>query len=62
MTPDRLLSAYTWAFLAFMFAPLILMVVSSFNDVSPPSVTEWHGLTGKWYAYFWMPEDALRRD
>ncbi|GHG84482.1 ABC transporter permease [Pseudodonghicola xiamenensis] len=62
MTANRLLSAYTWAFLIFMFGPLILMVVSSFNDVSPPSVTEWHGLTGKWYAFFWMPEEALRAD
>ncbi|MBC7181495.1 MAG: ABC transporter permease subunit, partial [Roseovarius sp.] len=57
-----LLSAYTWAFLIFMFAPLLLMVLSSVNDISPPSVTEWHGLTGKWYAFFWMPEDALRAD
>lgn len=62
MTANRLLSAYTWAFLIFMFGPLILMVISSFNDVSPPSVTEWHGLTGKWYAFFWMPEEALRAD
>ena len=59
---DRILSAYTWAFLAFMFAPLILMIVSSVNDTSPPSVTEWGGLTGKWYAFFWMPDDALRGD
>jgi len=36
MTANRLLSAYTWAFLIFMFGPLILMVISSFNDVSPP--------------------------
>lgn len=62
MTSNRLLTAYTWAFLIFMFGPLLLMVLSSFNDTSPPSVTEWHGLTGKWYAFFWMPEDALRAD
>lgn len=62
MRAERLLSAYTWAFLIFMFAPLLLMVLSSVNDISPPSVTEWHGLTGKWYAFFWMPEDALRAD
>jgi spermidine/putrescine transport system permease protein len=47
MTANRLLSAYTWAFLIFMFGPLILMVISSVNDVSPPTVPEWHGLTGK---------------
>jgi spermidine/putrescine transport system permease protein len=62
MRAERLLSAYTWAFLIFMFAPLLLMVLSSVNDISPPSVTEWRGLTGKWYAFFWMPEEALRAD
>ncbi len=62
MTSHRLLSTYTWAFLIFMFAPLVLMVLSSFNDASPPTVTEWHGLTGKWYAFFWMSDDALRAD
>ncbi|MCA1335200.1 ABC transporter permease [Pseudooceanicola marinus] len=62
MTSNRLLTAYTWAFLIFMFGPLLLMVISSFNNASPPSVTEWNGLTGKWYAFFWMPEEALRAD
>ncbi|MBY5972096.1 ABC transporter permease [Ferrimonas balearica] len=62
MTSNRLLTAYTWAFLIFMFGPLLLMVISSFNDASPPSVTEWNGLTGKWYAFFWLPEDSLRAD
>lgn len=62
MTANRLLSFYTWAFLAFMFGPLVLMILSSFNDTSPPSVTDWQGLTGKWYAFFWMPEEALRAD
>lgn len=57
-----LLNAYTWAFLAFMFAPLLLMVLSSFNDTSPPSVTQWEGFTGKWYAYFWMSEAEMRAD
>lgn len=62
MTSQRLLTAYTWAFLAFMFAPLLLMVLSSFNDASPPTVTDWQGTTGKWYAFFWMPQEALRAD
>lgn len=62
MTSQRILNAYMWAFLAFMFAPLILMVIASFNNVSPPSVTDWRGLTGKWYAFFWMPEAELRAD
>lgn len=62
MTSDRLLSAYTWAFLVFMFGPLILMILSSFNDASPPTVTEWGGLTGKWYEYFWMGDTEMRAD
>lgn len=62
MTSQRILNAYMAAFLAFMFAPLILMVITSFNDISPPSVTDWRGLTGKWYAFFWMPEVELRAD
>jgi spermidine/putrescine transport system permease protein len=62
MMSQRILNAYMWAFLAFMFAPLILMIITSFNDVSPPSVTDWRGLTGKWYAFFWMPEADLRAD
>lgn len=62
MTSGRILNLYMAAFLAFMFAPLLLMIVTSVNDVSPPSVTDWRGFTGKWYAYFWMPEEALRAD
>ncbi|MCA8884137.1 MAG: ABC transporter permease [Rhodobacteraceae bacterium] len=62
MTSSRLLNLYTWAFLAFMFAPLVLLIVSSFNDTSPPSVTPWEGFTGKWYAFFWMSDADLRAD
>lgn len=62
MTAQRILNLYIGAFLAFMFAPLLLMVITSFNDISPPTVTDWRGLTGKWYAFFWMPEADLRAD
>ncbi|MFC2967997.1 ABC transporter permease [Acidimangrovimonas pyrenivorans] len=62
MTSNRLLNLYMAAFLLFMFGPLILMILSSVNDASPPSVTEWHGLTDKWYAFFWMDEARLRAD
>ncbi|QFT82321.1 Inner membrane ABC transporter permease protein YdcV [Roseovarius sp. THAF27] len=62
ITANAVLTVYTWAFLAFMFAPLLMMIVSSVNDTSPPSVTEWGGLTGKWYAFFWMPEEEIRAD
>lgn len=62
MKSSHVLSVYTLAFLCFMFAPLIMMVASSVNDISPPSVTEWRGFTTKWYAFFWMPESDLRAD
>lgn len=59
---QAILRVYTGAFLVFMFAPLILLMVASFNDVSPPSVTDWRGVTGKWYAFYWMDEAGLRAD
>ncbi|MEO1732218.1 MAG: ABC transporter permease subunit [Pseudomonadota bacterium] len=62
MKSSGILSAYTWLFLLFLFAPLLLTMASSFNDVAPPSVTDWPGLTGKWYAFFWMPEADLYAD
>ena len=62
MSSNRILTLYTWAFLAFMFTPLLLMIVASFNDISPPSVTHWNGFTTKWYRFFWMPEAELRAD
>jgi len=62
VSSDWVLSAYTALFLIFMFAPLILMMVASVNDLSPPSVTDWRGLTGKWYAFFWEDEAFLRSD
>ncbi|MCI4664850.1 MAG: ABC transporter permease [Neomegalonema sp.] len=61
-TSSFILSAYIGLFLVFMFAPLILMVVASFNDISPPSVTEWRGFTWKWYAFFWTDAATLRAD
>lgn len=62
MTSQRLLNIYMGAFLIFMFGPLVLMIITSFNDTSPPSVTDWKGLTDKWYAFFWMETDQLRAD
>jgi spermidine/putrescine transport system permease protein len=62
MTSHRILTAYTWAFLGFMFAPLVLMIITSFNDISPPSVTDWRGFTTKWYEFFWMDQARLRAD
>lgn len=62
MNTDRLLNIYIGFFLVFMFSPLLLMIVTSFNDMSPPSVTDWGGATLKWYEFFWLPESELRQD
>ncbi|SMX44969.1 ABC transporter permease [Actibacterium lipolyticum] len=62
MTSQRLLNLYMAAFLLFMFTPLLLMIVTSFNNASPPSVTDWRGLTGKWYSFFWVDQAQLRAD
>ena len=59
---QRILSGYTMLFVLFMFLPLVLLMVASVNDVSPPSVTDWQGLTGKWYAFLWMDDASLRAD
>lgn len=59
---NRILAIYTWVFVLFMFAPLILMIIASFNDISPPSAIDWRGFTTKWYAFFWMSEEAQRAD
>lgn len=45
-----------------MVLPRLPMILSSFNDISPPSVTEWRGFITTWYGFFWMPEEALRAD
>lgn len=62
MTSSRILNIYTGAFLVFMFTPLVLMVVTSFNNASPPSITNWQGVTGKWYEFFWMSKEQIRAD
>ena len=59
---DRLLNTYILCFLLFMFAPLLLLIGASFNDLSPPSVSDWRGFTWKWYAFFVMDEESLRAD
>lgn len=58
----RILAVYSWLFAAFMLAPLVLMAVASFNDVSPPSALDWQGFTTKWYRWFWMPAEEARAD
>jgi spermidine/putrescine transport system permease protein len=44
----RLLSVYGWVFLSFVYAPIILVVVLSFN-ANPINMMIWQGFTLDWY-------------
>lgn len=43
------MNIYLVVFFAYMFLPLILMIIAGFNEFSPPSVTIWRGFTWKWF-------------
>lgn len=57
-----LLHIYTGIFLLFLFSPMLVMMVASFNDTSPPSAFNWQGFTIKWYSFFWESKEALFQD
>jgi spermidine/putrescine transport system permease protein len=52
---EVLLNAYTVVFFAYMFLPLMLMVVAAFNASPTPSVIDWQGFTLKWFTA--LPQD-----
>jgi spermidine/putrescine transport system permease protein len=43
------LNVYLLIFFAYMFLPLLIMVVAAFNANPTPSVTEWQGTTLQWF-------------
>ncbi len=51
-----LLYGYAFLVYVFLFAPLVLVVVNSFND--NPSRTDWRGFTTRWYEQAWGSESA----
>ena len=53
----RALRAYTWAFFAFMFAPLAGVVLFSFNDRR--SLQRFGGFSLEWYRAF-LDSESLR--
>jgi spermidine/putrescine transport system permease protein/putrescine transport system permease protein len=53
----RALRAYTWAFFAFMFAPLAVVVLFSFNDRR--SLQRFGGFSLEWYRAF-LDSESLR--
>ena len=54
---NRLLSAYVLLVYAFLFAPIVVLIVFSFNDSKRTFV--WKGFTTEWYARLVANEDLL---
>lgn len=52
----RALSAWTYIVLAFLYLPIVLLIVYSFNNSQLNAV--WHGFTLRWYGEIWR-DDAL---
>lgn len=51
-----LLNGYLLLFFAYLFLPLLFMVIAAFNASPTPSVTDWQGFTLKWFQQ--LPNDA----
>ncbi|GGE92824.1 ABC transporter permease [Stappia taiwanensis] len=50
-----ILNGYLVLFFAYMFLPLLFMVVAAFNANPTPSVTDWQGFSFRWFAE--LPQD-----
>lgn len=50
------LRLYMGLFFAYMFLPLMIMVLAGFNAYSPPSVTVWRGFTLHWFVELWRDD------
>lgn len=48
--PSAILNAYIVLFFAYMFLPLMFMVIAAFNASPTPSVTDWQGFSLRWFA------------
>ncbi|MFC7383325.1 ABC transporter permease [Sphaerisporangium rhizosphaerae] len=46
---DRVLFAYTWLVLVWLFLPIAVMIVFGFNDTKSKSNVSWQGFTFKWW-------------
>lgn len=61
MRPDRLstllVGGYLALFFAYLFAPLVFMLVAAFNDSRFPTALPWQGFTLRWFWGF----DAMER-
>jgi spermidine/putrescine transport system permease protein len=46
---DRLLFGYVWLILAWLFLPIVVMIVFGFNDTQSKSNVTWQGFTLQWW-------------
>ena len=53
----RLLAAWTYSVLAFLYLPIVLLVVYSFNNSQINAV--WKGFTLRWYGEIWRDDELL---
>ncbi len=57
---DRLLFAYTWLVIAWLCAPIGVMIAFSFNDTPGRYNTKWQGFTTKWYGRVFEIDDLTQ--
>ncbi len=48
---DKVLYTYTWLVILWLMAPIIVMIVFSFNNAKGRYNTTWDGFTFKWYSW-----------
>ncbi|MFD0884222.1 ABC transporter permease [Streptosporangium algeriense] len=46
---DRLLRAYAWLIIAWLFLPIVVMIAFGFNDTGSKSNVTWQGFTLSWW-------------
>ena len=55
-----LLQAYLGLFFVYLFLPLLIMVLATFNASRFPTVTPWTGTTLKWFGVLWADDQMWR--
>jgi spermidine/putrescine transport system permease protein len=54
---ELVLRAYLGLFFVYLFLPLVIMGVATFNSSRFPTVTPWLGTTLKWFVALWQDDD-----
>ncbi|VAV92619.1 Spermidine/putrescine import ABC transporter permease protein PotC (TC 3.A.1.11.1) [hydrothermal vent metagenome] len=55
---DRILAVHGWVVLAFLYLPILVVIVFSFSD--SPTVGVWGGLTLRWYGRMFANDQMMR--